>query len=403
MEDVTFYKKIVYKKNAFDDLKTYIKINHSNKKILLVSTKSISAEDVTSVLNALFSGSEFVSHFVARENFSLKELNALNQKIDKNGYDVLIAFGGGKCADVVKYFAYNYNTSYVVCPTVATSLAYFTNYCINPFDSTKSFYANMPNKIFVSESIIKNSSCYLNISGLCFLHALRAVYVEGVVNNIEKEQFIFVGLDKLFSKLENEQTNILVCNEDSNLVLMDIFIDFGFFISMLPKENYFLFNMYEVYRSIGANEEMSGRNMLACCCAILYTLKNYLELKTIRVLEKCNYDGVASILKGGNIHYKALKNNQYFNDLNNNIGLKKDIIDRREKIYKEIIKQLKIINNFSKKVKSVYKYGIEIDDEKESLLHALSVTPFIYGNNALVDLMAGSGVLNAFLGWIMYK
>ena len=49
-----YYKNIIYKKNAFDDLKTYIKLNYSRKNILLVSTKSIQPEDVTSILNSLF-------------------------------------------------------------------------------------------------------------------------------------------------------------------------------------------------------------------------------------------------------------------------------------------------------------------------------------------------------------
>ena len=37
------------------DLKTYIKLNYNNKKILLVSTKSVPAEDVTNILNLIHS------------------------------------------------------------------------------------------------------------------------------------------------------------------------------------------------------------------------------------------------------------------------------------------------------------------------------------------------------------
>ena len=66
----SYYKRIVYKKNAFDDLKTYIKLNFLGKNILLVSTKSVPAENVTEVLNALFSGTENVAHFVSRNNLT---------------------------------------------------------------------------------------------------------------------------------------------------------------------------------------------------------------------------------------------------------------------------------------------------------------------------------------------
>ena len=190
--DNEYYKKIIYKKNAFADLKTYIKINYANKNIILVSSKSVPSEDVTSVLNALFCGSEKVSHFVCRENFKISELDLLNKKITSEEPHLLVALGAGRVCDVVKFFASKYKKPYIVCPTLATTLAYFSAYCVNPYDAKKSFYAKFPNKVFIQETIIKNSSLYSNINGLCFLNAFRCVYAEGVDMSSDKDKYIYL-------------------------------------------------------------------------------------------------------------------------------------------------------------------------------------------------------------------
>lgn len=396
--DNSYYKKIIYKKNAFDDLKTYIKLNYSNKKILLISTKSIPAENVTEILNALFMGSENVNHFISKNGFNETELSTIKKTISSDAYSLLISFGGGRCCDVTKYFAGLFGIPYVVCPSQATSLAYFSNYCINPFDASKSFYAEMPVKIFIQEGIIKNSNCYTNINGLAFLNSLRAVYVEGVLNDVEKERYVFLGLEKLFKKLEDEQTNILVCNEDSNLVLMDLFIDFGFFISALNKDEYYLINMINNYHKLSMSEFCwIGKKMLLCAMSILSLMKHYLELNSFKIFEKPDYDKISKNIKNGQIFQKRLKNNAYFSSFLQKSYLKKELIGRRDVIYKIICIEILKINEFCKKVKSVYKFGIEIEDNFNTLAAALSITPFLSGNNCLVDYIAGSGILNCFL------
>ncbi len=398
--DNSYYKKIIYKKNAFEEVKTYIKLNFNNKNILLVSTKSIPAEDVTCLLNSLFCGSENVCHFVARQNFIKEELDSLKDRLAGGNYHLIVAFGGGKCCDAVKYFASIFGLPYIVCPSVASSLSYFSNYCINPYDASKSFYAEFPSKIFIQEQIIKKSSCYTNIEGLCFLQSLRAVYVEGIAKDNEKERYIFMGLEKILNKLQSEQTNILLCSEDSNLVLMDLFIDFGFYIGLLNREEYYLFNMYSIYESISKNEKsnhMSGKIMLLCAKTILTTLKNFIELNTIRCLEKNNYNNVAKILKNNNISYKILKNNQFFDVFNSKATEKKDFLANKENNYRLINQQLIQVKEFSKKVRFVYKYGIEIQDDINYLFKALAVAPYIYKSNNLINMLVGSGVLNCFL------
>lgn len=392
-----YYKNIIYKKNAFEDVKTYIKLNYNNKKILLVSTKSVPAENVTCLLNSLFCGSENVCHFVSRQNFIKAELESLKDRMSGGNFDLIVAFGGGKCCDSVKYFCYMFKLPYIVCPTVASSLAYFSNYCVNPYDASKSFYADFPKKIFIQEQIIKNSNCSANIEGLCFLQSLRAVYAEGVANDNEKERYIFIGLEKILNKLQSEQTNILLCSEDSNLVLMDLFIDFGFYIGLINRDNYYLFNMFNVFTNINNQPEMAGKKMLVCAKSILATLKNYLELNTLKCLEKNNYLKLAKILKNNNISYKNIKNNAFFVVFAKKAVAKKIFLENKENNYKLINQQIFLIKEFAKKVHSIFKYGIELTNNISDVYKALAIAPFIYKSENLVNMLACSGVLNCFL------
>lgn len=390
-----YYKKIVYKKSAFEDLKTYLKLHYNNKNICIISTKSIPSEETTKLINAVLCGSEKVSHFVSINDFTLKEIEKFQNKIKNGGFDLLISFGGGKCCDVVKYFADVFKLPYIVCPTSASSIAYFSSYCVNPIDSNNSFYASEPKKIFIQESVIKSSNCNLNINGLCFLHSLRAVYLEACTINLENERYILAGLEKLFKKLESEQTNILLCNEDSNLVLMDLLIDFGFFIEMLGKD-YYLFKCYEVYNHICNMKEYSycGRVMLLCAKTVMSILKGYIELNSVKIFEMPNFREISDLLEKEQISYKNIKNSTFFYDFMKKVYVKKEYFELKEGIYKLICSQILKINEFCNRVKSVYKYGINIEEEYKTLTNSIKITPYIYSGTNMINLMVGSGILN---------
>lgn len=395
--DDSYYKKIIYKKNAFDDLKMYIKLNFNNKNICFISSKSIPSEEVTKLLNALFYGSENVFHFVVRNNFSIVELDRLKTKLSTNKYDLLIAFGGGKVCDSVKYFSSVFNIPFIMCPSTASSLAYFTNYCINPYDASASEILNYPKKVFIQESVIKSASCLGNINGLSFLHSLRSIYVEGIINADEKLGYIYLGLEKLFLKLDNEQTNILLCNEDSNLVLMDLFIDFGFFLQMLGNQ-FYLFAAYEAYETINKNkDEYAGKDMMLIAKLQMMLIKEYLCLNSFKIIEVPNFKNVSKIIKKYSKNVKNIKNCQYFLNFMNKAYIKKLATSARDDVYQRVCVQIMKIKAFIKKVKTVYKHGIDVDADFDCVMKAISIAPYMYNCSYLVDLLAGSGVLNVFL------
>ena len=124
-------------------------------------------------------------------------------------------------------------------------------------------------------------------------------------------------------------------------------------------------------------------------------MKKYLEINSVKILEKPNYKAIASVIKNKKINYKNIKNNQYFCNFMQKPSLKMYFLENKEKFYKQICLQIIKIGDFSKKVKSVYKFGIEVEESIESLITALSITPYIYGENILINYIAGSGILNS--------
>lgn len=393
----SYYKRIVYKKNAFDDLKTYIKLNFSNKNVCLITTKSVPAEEVTGLLNAVFCGTEKVVHYHIRNGFDEKELKNLCTKINDGNFNLLIGFGGGKCANVVKYFASNFNLPYIICPSAATSLAYFSGFCINPFNTYKSFNAKPPLKIFIKESVIKNSSLLCNINGLAFLHSLRAAYLECLIEDKEEERYIVVALEKLFEKLENEQTNILLCNEDSNLILMDLFIDFGFFMNMLNAEN-FVLHVYKLAEKSNCDDAYSGKKLLLICELVLCVIKKYLELNSLKMIEMPNFYEISGLIEKYKINALEIKNSNYFINFMQNIAIKGEILAKRDVLYKNLCHQILKIKNFCKEVKLVYSKGINISLAPKEIFNAIMVAPYINQENELIDFIAGSGILNGMVG-----
>lgn len=388
-----YYKKIIYKKNAFLDMQTYVKLNFNNKKILLFTSKSIPSEETSRVMNALMAASESVCCYVSKNNFDKIELDKLHNKINSEKYDLFVALGAGRCCEVCKFFAFKNNVPYIACPTLATSMSFFTNYCLNPYDMSDGFYANMPIKIFIQESLIRGASFYSNVMGLCFLNSIRAVYVEGVCSGDNEKNIIFKDMEKLFKKLEYEQTNILLCDEDANLTLMDLFIDFGFLMAKLDKNDYFLFNFYKIYGHYSQSVEMAGVLMLLCSKMILSLYKKYLEVDTVRCFEIPKVELIKNIAKKDKFYGQIVKNVYFCEDF-----IVKNKINERMGVFCDIVQdQYKKIRNFCNSVKNVYKLGLEVSGDYGELTKAMLLALYMGGDNYLTKLIAGSGVLNNLL------
>lgn len=202
-------------------------------------------------------------------------------------------------------------------------------------------------------------------------------------------------MEKLFNKLEAEQSSILICNEDSNLILMDLLIDFGFFIDMLGKD-YYLFKSFAIYESMRnmSIHSCCGQEILLHSRMILVLVKNFLELGSVKMIEVPNFQEVSNIIENNNISHQKLKKFAYFSNFMQKPYIKKNILCNREGVYKLVCSQILKINNFCKNVKCVYRRGIEIEEDCANLMQAVKVAPYLCCENNLINLIAGSGILN---------
>ena len=137
--------------------------------------------------------------------------------------------------------------------------------------------------------------------------------------------------------------------------------------------------------------------MIVCARAILNLFKNYLEINNINCLEKVNYVRLSEIILKEKISYKIIKNNNYFMNFSKKASKKQYFLSNKRETYKNITTQLSELNGFAKTVKTIFKTGVEIPVSMPSVFNALAITPFLYSSCYIVDTIAQSGMLNAFL------
>lgn len=298
-----YYKKISYKKNTYEDLKLYLKMYHSYKNVMFISTKSCPISAVTSIVNAITYADCNFKHICVQNNFDSSELSEIKSEFLKSEYHLIVGLGGGKACDICKFFADMCGISYVFSPTIPSSLAYFSKFCVNPFDASKSFYAKSPEKIFISETIIKEIN--KPVFDYCFANFLSYKFVVNdlvLVDSLEYSSKID-KVNKIFTRLKEE----LFQNEqeENNLVLMDLFIDLGYELIDFDIQNCSLINYYLLSVKMGLND-IKFMPILPVCADIYGEICCYLSKKDIG--KKIN---VYNVLKAEKLIKKYKINQNY--------------------------------------------------------------------------------------------
>ncbi len=395
-----FYSKIVYKKNAFLELKEYLSQNYNGKKILLISTKSLVNAHLTEIMNMIsLSGCSF-KHFIAKNNFSNFELKQISDLLTLENFDVYVVFGAGRATMVAKYFANIFCVPYIVCPSSCSNSSFFSNICINPYDSTRNFKCDYPDKIFINESVVKTMPRKMVKQGIFFVMAMEEMLAMATIENILFDKHNDLSaMHRIINKLHNELKDIMSGDVDSKLILMDIIIDLSYELDKIDLFKFATFNLYTIMQKIfdNSNELMgSGEAYLLASKTLLLCYKNLFLQKKIKQLELPNFPKIAKNIEKYSIFYKKINNFAYFN----NILTKKELLTRLNNLKEEFLYQcnkrieeqdamLEII----RKYENIFTYQIpQISD----VFTAVKVLPYVCENNFIVDLMGGFGFVNAF-------
>lgn len=395
-----FYDRIVYKKNAFVDLKEDLIKYYYGKKILLITTKSLVNNYLTEIMNCISLAKCSFKHYVAKNNFSNQELRELSEVLTQEGFDLYIVFGAGRATTVTKYFANIFCVPYFVCPSACSNFGYFNKICINPYDSSRSFECDYPERIYINEAVIKTVPRKLVKQGVFSILAFEEMLCSATIENILFDKHIDCGeIVKIITKLKKELKGIMSGDVDQKLILMDLLIDLSYQIEKINLFNWATFNLYCIMQRIfeNSNEYVGcGESLLLASNTLLLCYKNFFSQKKIKQLELPNFPKTVKNIEKYAIFCKKVNNIAFFKD----VISKKDLIVRLNNLKEEFCfqcnKRLDEQQEFVNIIKSYDEIFTYQSPELKYVFSAVNVLPYVCENNYIVSLMGGLGVVNVF-------
>ena len=102
---------------------------------------------------------------------------------------------------------------------------YFSNICINPYNETKSFLCDYPERVYISERVIKTCPRVLVKQGVFSIVSMFEVVTSNSIENILFDRHLDLSnISKIINKLKNELYDIMSGDLDVKLKLMDMLI-----------------------------------------------------------------------------------------------------------------------------------------------------------------------------------
>ena len=395
-----YYSKIVYKKNAFCDLAVDLKVYYFQKRILFLTTKSVPVRFVTEVLNALSVAQCEFEQFVSKFNYDESELKQLSNKFIDKHFDLVVCLGSGKTTDVAKYYANIFNVPYICCPTAPTNISYFSAFCVNPHDVTRSFVAEEPERIYISEAIIKKSPKHLIRQGVLYVLSFYEYVLSVVIDNVLFDKNVdTTDIKKILSKCENNLDALLCGDDDEKLSLMDCLIDMGYYFRSIEFYNLSCFNMFLLLCKIAEKSEIkigSGEALFVCSKLLIEAYIKLFSSKKIKRYDLPDFQKIAKKLQKYGIFIKKINNFCYFNRICNNFQLLERVNNLKEEFLFQCNKRKQEQKKSLNKISSYNKYNCNQKPNLEHYLSALEVLPFVGDNNIIVSLLGATGLMNSF-------
>ena len=393
-------ESIVYKKNAYVDLKQDLEKYYYGKRILLISTKSLVNNFLTEIMNCISLAKCSFKHFIAKNNFSNIELRKLSDILTQENFDLYIVFGGGRATSVTKYFANIFCVPYFVCPSSCSNISYFSNICINPYDCTRTFKCDYPERIYINEMVIKTNPRNLIKQGIMFIMSMQEILAIQSIENILFDQHKnYDEISKVMDKLKKELNNILTGDVDSKLIVMDMLIDLAQSIDENNLWDSSLFNLYSIMQKVFENKNEivgSGETFLLASKTLLLCYNNLFSQKKIKRLEMPNYIKIVKNIENNGIFYKKINNLAFFNQILSKQELLIRLNNLKEEFNFQTKKRLNEQNEMLNLIKSYDDVFMVQPPKIKDVFTCLNVLPYVCENNYIVPLLGGMGFCNAF-------
>ena len=385
-----YYKRIVYKRNAYEDLKHFIKYYHAGKNILVLHNENNNNNFDRFLINVAESKNAYHCEYIT--SFNAKMFS--NIKKNSKNFSLILAYGDAKVCNLAKVLALQNNCEYFVCPSTF-SLEFFSCYYYDLNLNNVFKKGSYPTKIYIDEETIKSVDL-INVGN--GLKSMIAVYDLVFTFYIEKEingfNFNINDLNKILNRYEEIFIQISQNNDDAKLVLMDNFIEIGYLLKNLSFNQFSYYNLAYLMQKQNICDNCKFEDYLVLATDILFSIyERAFEQKTIKQYYQPDYYEISSIIEKYNFNIERYKKYEFYKSLLSNKELFMKLNSIKIKAYLELES---IVKSFRDKLKQMCMFmptqNTVIDYKK--LFHSLNVLPHIYQNNLLLDILAGIGVLS---------
>ena len=379
-----------------EDLEKY----YYGKNVLIITTKSLVNSNFTEILNAVSLAKCNFKHYVAKNNFSFVELKFISELLTQESFDLFIVYGGAKACNVTKYYSSIFGLPYFVCPSACSSVGYFSNICINPYDSTKSFECDYAERIYISDVVIRTCPNKLVKQGVYNILAMEELLASATIENILFDKHIdFKNILKIIEKLKSEIKTIMSGESEQKLKVMDMLIDLAYNLDSIDIFKNSAFNLYCILNKVfeTSNEYIGGgETYLIASKMLLLCYINLFSQKNIKQVELPNFRKIIKNIKKYSIFCKKINNFSFFKQ----VLSKKELITRTNNLKEEFCYQCKKrleeqeqIIEIVKLYDNVFTYN---SPRLNNVFLAMNVLPYVCENNYIVNLLGAMGYVNSF-------
>lgn len=390
----SYFKRIVYKKNAIDELSSYIKFYHKHKKILYLT---ITNNDFSNnILSQIASSGNAFRFCQISGKLQLNEIKILATRARES--KLIIGYVDSDSSNIVKYLASKYNCEYILIPYAPTSTLYFLPYYFSPINQLVTEQCDLPTRVFIDEKVILNCSQEDAMLGLSTMNAYYEFYFTKMCESeISQKDFEYYGISKILSRFSDLYNMIRKKANDAKLVLMDNLIELGELTKHIKLSEISFINLARLLIKNGFLEKPNIKfeeYLCISCDIMLCCYRQMLLQKEIKQIALPDYKEVAILLEKYTIKGEELKGVKFFDEIVNdknkfeNLNANKlkllGLLDKISSIFKENLQLLQK----TKKTKQVSLPTLQ------NCYDSVKVLPFIFKNNMLVDLMCGTGIVN---------
>lgn len=377
-----YFSRIIYQKNALENLSGILKNDFQSKKVFFVSSKTAYQKFGTAVVNEFNrAGCEFIFKF-----FDGNEDKTQIEDMAKEGGNckIVVSLGGGSVIDAGKFLAKTINAPHIVIVSNPTTTAAFSNFCfINDKNVVKKVDCEFAHKILIDEVIISKASKESVKGAKEFLLSFWEVYFNLQVSNLlfgDKKQTS--GLSMVLAKLQDDN---FYSNENQGLLVMDMLIDLGFYLKDINTCFQTALSLALMLKNSGAIVAHFGKLCLVSTNMLLSSYKKFFSLKKLDTYSFLNFESLASSLKFLNIDAQNVTLNEVKSVRNN-----KQLFLKLNAVRNQV---LALIEKCENQIENYQNQKITTFFDIKKCLSVFEVLPYVSACSPLTNVLSSTGLI----------